>query len=85
MKLSLSQISKISIYVVISLSSCHSPPGLPTPDDDNGGLLIEGTLGDFLSYSILEDKLLEVKCTDGILRLELNESMLNPFLPHLSV
>ena len=24
-------------------------------NDDNGGLLIEGNLGDFLSYSILED------------------------------
>ena len=54
-------------------------------NDDNGGLLIEGTLGDFLSYSILEDKLLEIKCTDGILRLELNESMLAPFLTHPSV
>jgi hypothetical protein len=54
-------------------------------NDDKGDFLIEGTLGDFLSYTILEDKLLEVKCTDGILRLELNESMLTPFLPYPSV
>ena len=54
-------------------------------NDNKGGLLIEGDLGGFLSYSIIEDKLLEVICTDGILRLELNESMLAPFLPHLSV
>ncbi len=54
-------------------------------NNDKGGLLIEGNLGDFVSYSILEDKLLEVKCTDGILRLELNESMLAPFLPQMSV
>ena len=54
-------------------------------NDNKGGLLIEGDLGDFLSYSIIEDKLLEVICTDGTLRLELNESMLTPFLPHLSV
>ena len=54
-------------------------------NDNKGGLLIEGDLGDFLSYAILEDKLLEVNCTDGVLRLELNESMLAPFIPHLSV
>jgi hypothetical protein len=54
-------------------------------NDDKGDFLIEGTLGDFLNYTILEDKLLEVKCTDGILRLELNDSMLTPFLPHPSV
>jgi len=54
-------------------------------NDNKGGLLIEGDLGDFLSYTIIEDKLLEVICTDGTLRLELNESMLTSFLPHLSV
>ena len=54
-------------------------------NDNNGGLLIEGTLGDFLGHSILEDKLLEVICTEGTLRLELNESMLAIFLPQPSV
>lgn len=54
-------------------------------NDDKGGLLIEGNLGDFLGYTIHEDKLLEVLCTDGILRLELNESMLAIFQPHMSV
>ena len=54
-------------------------------NDNKGGLLVEGDLGDFLSYTIIEDKLLEVICTDGTLRLELNESMLTSFLPHLSV
>ena len=54
-------------------------------NDDKGGVLIEGTLGDFLNYTILEDKLLEVNCTNGILRLELNGSMLTPFLTHSSV
>ncbi len=54
-------------------------------NDDKGGLLIEGNLGDFLGYTILEDKLLEVLCTDGILRLELNEPMLAIFHPIPSV
>ena len=54
-------------------------------NNDHQGILIEGDLGDFLSYSIHEDKLLEVICTDGVLRLELSESMLAPFLPHPSV
>ena len=40
MKLSFSQISKISTYVIISLSSCQSPTDLPVPDPDNGGLFL---------------------------------------------
>jgi hypothetical protein len=41
-------------------------------NDDNQGILIEGNLGDLIELSLLEDKLLEIQFSNGILRLEIN-------------
>ena len=42
-------------------------------DNDKQGILIEGDLGDLIDLSLLEDKLLEVQFSHGILRLEINQ------------
>jgi hypothetical protein len=41
-------------------------------NNDQKGILIEGDLGDFVELSLLEDKLLEVQFSNGVLRLEIN-------------
>ncbi len=41
-------------------------------NDDKQGILIEGNLGDLIELSLLEDKLLEIQFSNGILRLEIN-------------
>ena len=42
-------------------------------NNDQQGILIEGDLGDLIDLSLLEDKLLEVQFSHGILRLEINQ------------
>ncbi len=45
-------------------------------NDDKHGILIEGDLGELSNISLLEEKLLEIQFTKGVLRLELNQSEL---------
>ncbi len=45
-------------------------------DDDKKGILIEGDFGDLIDLSLLEDKLLEIQFSNGVLRLEVNNSEL---------
>lgn len=54
-------------------------------NDSREGILIEGSLGEFENCSIIEDKLLEISCKDGILLLELSKSMLTQLRPTLIV
>ena len=42
-------------------------------NDSQQGILIEGDLGDLTELSILEDKLLEIQFSNGVLRLEINQ------------
>lgn len=42
-------------------------------NDSQHGILIEGDLGDLSELSILEEKLLEIQFTNGVLRLEINQ------------
>jgi hypothetical protein len=42
-------------------------------NDDQQGILIEGDLGDLIDLFVLEDKLLEVQFSHGVLRLEINQ------------
>jgi len=41
-------------------------------NDSPHGILIEGDLGELSELSILEEKLLEIQFTNGVLRLEIN-------------
>ena len=41
-------------------------------NDSSHGILIEGDLGELSELSILEEKLLEIQFTNGVLRLEIN-------------
>ena len=41
-------------------------------NDSQQGILIEGDLGELSELSILEEKLLEIQFTNGVLRLEIN-------------
>ena len=45
-------------------------------DDGQKGILIEGDFGDLIDLSLLEDKLLEIQFSNGVLRLEVNNSEL---------
>ncbi len=45
-------------------------------DDGKKGILIEGDFGDLIDLSLLEDKLLEIQFSNGVLRLEINNSEL---------
>lgn len=45
-------------------------------NNDQQGILIEGDLGEFIDLSLLEDKLLEVQFSHGVLRFEINKSEL---------
>ena len=40
-------------------------------NDNKEGILIEGDLGDFQEISLIEEKLLELQFTTGVLRLEI--------------
>jgi len=42
-------------------------------NNDHQGILIEGDLGDLTELTLLEDKLLEIQFSNGILRLEINK------------
>jgi hypothetical protein len=53
-------------------------------NDNNQGILIEGNLGEYVTFSILEDRLLEIIYTEGVLRLEIDPKM-NIFLPYMSL
>ena len=54
-------------------------------NDSNEGILFEGDLGVFRTLSLIEDTLLELQFSNGTLRLEIDESMLDPILTCLSV
>ena len=41
-------------------------------NDDKHGILVEGDLGDLSEVSLIEEKLLEIKFTKGVFRLEIN-------------
>ena len=45
-------------------------------NDDQQGILIEGNFGNLLDLFLLEDKLLEIQFSNGVLRLEINKSEL---------
>jgi len=45
-------------------------------NDDQQGILIEGDFGNLLDLFLLEDKLLEIQFSNGVLRLEINKSEL---------
>jgi len=45
-------------------------------DDGQKGILVEGDFGDLIDLSLLEDKLLEIQFSNGVLRLEVNNSEL---------
>lgn len=45
-------------------------------NDGQKGILIEGDFGDLIDLSLLEDKLLEIHFSNGVLRLEVNNSEL---------
>jgi hypothetical protein len=53
-------------------------------NDNNQGILIEGNHGEYVTFSILEDRLLEIIYTEGVLRLEIDPKM-NIFLPYMSL
>lgn len=40
-------------------------------NDDKHGILVEGDLGDLSEISLIEEKLLEIKFTKGVFRLEI--------------
>lgn len=40
-------------------------------NDNKNGILIEGDLGELHDISLLEEKLLEIQYTNGVLRLEI--------------
>lgn len=42
-------------------------------NDDQNGILVEGDLGDLMEVMLLEEKLLEVQFTNGILRVEMRQ------------
>ena len=42
-------------------------------NDNQDGILIEGDLGDLSELTILEEKLLEIQFSNGVLRLEINQ------------
>lgn len=42
-------------------------------NDSQQGILIEGDLGDLSELSILEEKLLEIQFSNGVLRLEISQ------------
>jgi hypothetical protein len=52
-------------------------------DDGKKGILIEGDFGDLIDLSLLEDKLLEIQFSNGVLRLEVNNSELLQFTKKL--
>lgn len=41
-------------------------------NDDTHGILVEGDLGDLSEISLIEEKLLEIKFTKGVFRLDIN-------------
>ena len=45
-------------------------------NDDKHGILVEGDLGDLSDLSLIEEKLLEIKFTKGVFRLEITRSEL---------
>lgn len=45
-------------------------------DDGQKGILVEGDFGDLIDLSLLEDKLLEIQFSNGVLRLEVTNSEL---------
>ena len=45
-------------------------------DDGQKGILVEGDFGDLIDLFLLEDKLLEIQFSNGVLRLEVNNSEL---------
>jgi hypothetical protein len=73
---------RLSHMFSIELKSKDFVKSLAVPNDTEDKVLIEGFLGELKELAITEGLMLEIKGTNGILRMDLKEEELKTLLQH---
>ena len=68
--------SKLARSFSIELSRGDQIRRVSFPEGSGKGLMIEGLIGEVTEIEIIEDILLEIRATDGVLRIELSRDEL---------
>ena len=61
-------------FFTVELESKLSLRNITLADEGNEGVLVEGTLGELMEARFAEDTVLEVKGSEGVLRIDLAQS-----------